>query len=266
MLFITDRYALTPVARKKQPQYVDIRVSGSYYMWMVSAVVPVKAPRSGSGSGTGVPIRHLRSSHPSGLPVVKILHHRQPSDRRAFRVPARCSHRGVTWDLHGGASVAPPLTVDGGENFPPPWPEARSCKFCGTAAVAQRSRKFSGPVDPPWLMARWCRFDTTVLGGTVAGRHQLCAKLSRTVRPGLLPPTARRAGGQRVRTFCGSVLLTGSSTSCWFIAQALDPEGRARAGAEARRVDRGRAGLPAAVAPPATPDPAPQRPVAVGGK
>src|SRR5699024_10670576 len=38
---------------------------------------------------------------------------------------------------HGGATVARPSpTIDGGENFPPPWP-------------SQRSRKISGPVRAP---------------------------------------------------------------------------------------------------------------------
>ncbi|VEW14790.1 Uncharacterised protein [Brevibacterium casei] len=195
MLFIPDRCVHTPAHRKKQPLHLAIQGKASYYMCMFSAVVPVKAP--GSGPGTGVPIRHPRSSNPSGLPVVKILHHRQhpirqgstvvanchhrhPRDRPGSTVPARCRHRRLTVDLHGGAILAPPSGGgDGGENFAPPWPGARSCKFCGTAAVAQRSRKFSGPVGPSWLMARSCRFGTTVLGPTAV--RETVRRVSSTV-------------------------------------------------------------------------------------
>ena len=138
MLFIPDRCVHTPAHRKKQPLHLAIQGKASYYMCMFSAVVPVKAP--GSGPGTGVPIRHPRSSNPSGLPVVKILHHRQhpirqgstvvanchhrhPRDRPGSTVPARCRHRRLTVDLHGGAILAPPSGGgDGGENFAPPWP------------------------------------------------------------------------------------------------------------------------------------------------
>lgn len=169
MLLIPDRYAHTPVARKKQPQHLAIHADASYYMCMLTAVVPAQTPRS--GSGTGVPIRHLRSSHLSGFPVVKALHHRRPlTGVKIFHPRGR---------MHGPANFAAPFpprpTLNGPGNFP-------------------------APFTPPRPVARWCRFGTTVTGppggprcrpggGTIAGRRQRWEKFSRTVPPALSPQT-----------------------------------------------------------------------------
>lgn len=120
-------------------------------MWMVSAVVPLVAPKT--GSGTGVPIRRPRSSHQRNVTVVKIVHHRQPAVVvSGSTVVAICHHRRPALVLDGGATVAPrSARAHGGENFPPPCPSQRSRKFCRTVpapGAGERLRKFSGPVAP----------------------------------------------------------------------------------------------------------------------
>ena len=151
ILFIPDRYAYTPEVQKQQSLHLAIRAGASYYMWMVSAVVPLEAPKT--GSGTGVPIRRPRSSHQRNVTVVKIVHHRQPAVViSGSTVVAICHHRRPALVLDGGATVAPrSARAHGGENFPPPCPSQRSRKFCRTVpapGAGERLRKFSGPVAP----------------------------------------------------------------------------------------------------------------------
>src|SRR5699024_8389256 len=151
ILFIPDRYAHTPEVQKQQSLHLAIRAGASYYMWMVSAVVPVEAPET--WSGTGVPIRHPRSSHQRNVTVVKIVHHRQPAVIvSGSTVVAICHHRRPALVLDGGATVAPrSARGHGGGNFPPPCASQRSRRFrrpLPAQGAGDRRRKFSGPVAP----------------------------------------------------------------------------------------------------------------------